>query len=72
MFDYVEYRNLKTLFGKRKMNMTYDHVDLSYVVGKTVECVCIGELRGAYGWEPCTVIYFTDNTRHAFVHPQEQ
>jgi hypothetical protein len=41
------------------------------MVGKTVEAVGNTTVPGQYGNEPCTVLFFTDKTRHGFVHPSE-
>jgi hypothetical protein len=65
-------RRFKTLFGKLRKNNTYDEVSLQNIIGQTVEAVRIGEVDGGYGPEPCTMLYFTNNTRHGFVHPREE
>lgn len=46
-------------------------VDAS-LVGKTVEAVGNTTVPGPNGNEPCTVLFFTDKTRHGFVHPSDE
>lgn len=59
------------IFAGEKRKGHYKHVGLEKIVGKTVEAVGLTTVEGADGHEPCTMLYFTDGTRHGFVHPAE-
>ncbi len=49
----------------------YKQVELTSLVGKQVEAVGYGTVEGAWGLEPCTILYFTDKTFHGFVHARD-
>jgi hypothetical protein len=57
--------------AKKPKIKKYKHVDLNKIVGKTVERVAGENVEGAFGDEPCTMLYFTDGTKHGFVHPSD-
>lgn len=46
--------------------------ELPYLVGKTIQAVASTTVPGAYGDEPCILLYFTDGTRYGFVLPQDE
>jgi hypothetical protein len=61
---------MKIIAGKLLFDeSTYMAVRVEEIVGKTVEAIGIGSVNGEYGPEPLTALYFTDTTRHCFIHP---
>lgn len=44
-------------------------MDLHDIIGKTIECVVLTTVEGAYGDEPATKLLFTDGTDYTFIHP---
>ncbi len=58
----------KIIAGK-KVTKRAKVAPLQALVGKTIAAIGIAAVPSAYGPEPCTVLYFTDGTRHGFVHP---
>jgi hypothetical protein len=54
------------LYGERR-KVKYDLVGLDKVVGQTVEAVELTAVDGAYGPEPCVMLYFKNQTKHGFV-----
>ena len=53
----------------QKRHKRYKHGQIDDLVGKTVEAVGITTVDGPYGKEPCTMLFFTDGSKHGFVHP---
>ena len=47
----------------------FKHVELREIVGKTILKIGHGKVEAAFDDEPCTMLYFTDGTKHGFVHP---
>jgi hypothetical protein len=62
---------VKPLSGQSKPHAKYHDISLEEIVGKTVEAVELTGTEGAYGREPCVLLFFTDNTRHGFVLPTD-
>lgn len=56
-------------FGKKITPRQYQDIPLGATVGKTIEAIGTTTVEGAEGNEPCTILFFTDKTRHGFVHP---
>ena len=50
---------------------TYTQVQDGNIAGKKIVATASGCVLGQYGNEPCTYLYFDDDTYHAFVHPSD-
>lgn len=55
----------------RRPSHEHVHVPLDTIVGKTVVAVGTTTVAGAWGDEPCVVLFFRDGTRHWFVLPAD-
>ena len=58
----------KIIAGK-KSSLPFKHVPLAEIVGKTIQAIGTTTVDGPNGQEPCTILFFTDRTKHGFVHP---
>ena len=59
----------KIVFGKRSHKDIYRYASLEQLVGKTIEAIGTTVVDGPNNYEPCTILFFTDKTKHGFVHP---
>lgn len=64
-------KKVKVYAGKKIHKGEYLRVPVEDTVGKTVEAVGLTTVDGAFGDEPCTVLFFSDGTMHGFVHPAD-
>jgi hypothetical protein len=58
---------VKITAGKKKPRIKYKMLSFEDTVGKTVEAVGTTQVEGAYGFENCILMFFTDNTKTGFV-----
>jgi hypothetical protein len=63
-------KSFKIVYGK-KSRAAYRDVYPVDLLGKTIEAIGYGTIDTDDGQMPCTVVLFTDGSRHAFVHPQK-
>lgn len=61
----------KIIHGKKSRKGTYKAVALQETVGKKIEAIGETTVEGAYGDEPCIVLFFDDGTQHGFVLPSD-
>jgi hypothetical protein len=63
-------KNVKVVLGERT-HKRYQLARHETLIGKAIEAVAAGNVEGAYGNEPATILYFTDGTFFYFVHPMD-
>jgi hypothetical protein len=56
--------------GRKRPGKRYRTIGLDELAGKTIEGVTQSRTgQDAFGRKPLTTLYFTDGTRHGFLHP---